>query len=127
MQILPRFRFFFGILLMVILLAGCSAGEKEQTGIDSGEDRDSVQVEMVAQDSISALQLLLDLHEVEYQPSLMGAFVQSIDSVENSSDAFWVYSVNDTTPKIASDKLILNPGDRLVWHLRKVGTESVEQ
>lgn len=81
---------------------------------------DSLVVELIATDSMTPLQLLLEHHEVEYRSSIMGAFVTSVDSVENSVSAFWIYTVNDTTPKVACDKMSLNAGDRLKWHFRRV-------
>ena len=48
----------------------------------------------------------------------MGVFVTGIDSVQGGGNAFWIYMVNDTTPKIASDKMFTRAGDRVVWRLR---------
>ena len=43
----------------------------------------------------------------------------AIDSVENDLTAYWIYSVNDSTPGVASDKYLVSPGDTVRWHLRR--------
>lgn len=120
MKYLSRSQVFIILTLVTLLVIGCD--ESAQIETDSS-GRDSLVVEMTATDSITPLQLLLDQHQVDYRSSIMGAFVTSVDSVENSSTAFWIYTVNDTTPKVACDKMALGAGDRLRWHYRRVSSE----
>ncbi len=79
---------------------------------------DSVVLIMVASDSTTVLDLTRFHHDVESRASALGAFVTAIDSIENSRRAFWVYSVNDSTPLVAADKQLVVPGDTVRWHLR---------
>jgi hypothetical protein len=82
---------------------------------------DSMTVETIAADSTTALELLLLNHTAEFKSSAMGTFVFSIDSIDNSSNHFWLYSVNDTMATSAADQRIVRSGDAVVWHFRKVG------
>jgi hypothetical protein len=81
-----------------------AAGTPADTAI-SPTSRDSVVVELAERDSVSVFDLL----------------VKQIDSAKNSASAFWIYSVNDTMPKVAADRLLTRTDDRVKWHLRKMG------
>jgi hypothetical protein len=104
-------------LMLAAFYIGC--GQEGEPDLASSSP-DSLTVELTAIDSITPLDLLLESHQVEHRSSLIGSFVTTIDAVENSSAAYWIYTVNDTTPKVACDKMTLKPGDRLKWHYRKV-------
>lgn len=104
------------LLVLVCAICGCQQTDlPEKRPPATGNATDSLVIEMTAIDSISPLELLLAEHQVEYRSSMMGSFVTAIDSVEVSSAGYWIYKVNDTTPKVACDKMILIPGDRLAW------------
>ena len=92
-------------LMLAAFYVGC--GQEGEPDLASSSP-DSLTVELTAIDSITPLDLLLESHQVEHRSSLIGSFVTTIDSV------------NDTTPKVACDKMTLKPGDRLKWHYRKV-------
>ena len=96
-------------------------GTKSDDDSSAISERDSVVVELTGGGYLSVLELLERTHKVDYKSSSMGIFVTGIDSVENSSDHFWMYSVNDTMPKIACDRLITRQGDQVRWHFRAVG------
>ncbi len=81
--------------------------------------RDSIRIELVGRDSVSVFSLLTESHKVETFSTALGVFVKAIDSVANGPHAFWIYSVNDSMPEIASDKLLTRNSDRVVWHFRK--------
>lgn len=83
--------------------------------------RDSIVIELAGKDSVSVFDLLKGSHAVCYQSTIGGVFVKQIDSAKNSASAFWIYSVNDTLPKVAADRLLTHTGDRVKWHLRKMG------
>lgn len=121
MKYRSKSQIFIAVTLVTLLVIGCNESAQIET---ESTARDSLVVEMTATDSITPLELLLDNHQVEYRGSIMGAFVTSVDSVENSSTAFWIYTVNDTTPKVACDKMSLNAGDQLKWQYRRVSSES---
>lgn len=107
-------------LIGLMLAAFCIGCGQEGRPDRASSSPDSLMVELTATNSVTPLDLLLERHQVEHRSSLIGSFVTTIDSVENSSAAYWVYSVNDTTPKVACDKMTLKPGDVLKWHYRKV-------
>jgi len=112
------------VLVLVIAFSfGCATNEESGDGgsADRPEPRDSVEIVLVAHDSLSAYDLLVESHEVGARTTAMGVFVGAVDSVENFSGGYWLYSVNDTSPKVAADKLITNPGDTVKWHFRLMG------
>ncbi len=83
--------------------------------------RDSIVIELTGKDSVSVFDLLRGSHAVCFQSTMGGVFVKQIDSAKNSMSAFWIYSVNDTMPKVAADRFVTHTGDRVKWHLRKMG------
>ena len=97
----------FTIVITVVLLCGCSA------------DRDEPVVEerIVLPDSsgISVFELLDTYHEVEYRETSSGVLVLSIDSIPNTGTAFWLYFVNDSSGPVASDRFILQSGQKAEW------------
>ncbi len=103
-------------LLASVWVVSCGTKKEEST---AGQARDSVTVTLTGVDSVSVLNLLRQSHQVVFRQTAMGSFVTSIDSIAGSHKAFWVYSVNDTTPEIACDKMLTRAGDKVVWHLRK--------
>lgn len=114
------------VLLTLSLLAfslGCS--KKEQAQPNSGRDTtasasaDSLVIDLTGQDSVTVFDLLARSHQVESRSTALGKFVVGIDSVANSSLASWLYSVNDTMPQVAADKLVTRTGDRVTWHFRR--------
>ncbi len=84
------------------------------------ENRDSVTVELVGADSVTVFDLLKASHKVDFLSTSGGVFVKGIDSINNGSSTFWVYSVNDATPKVAADLIYTKAGDKIVWHFRKM-------
>lgn len=106
------------LVLTVALLAACSSdNQAEQTAAEPERPSHTI----IAQDSISALDLVVAEHDVVYTSSNMGAFVKEIDSIAGGSEGYWMYKVNDTMVPVASDKMILNPGDTLTWFLYQPG------
>ena len=87
----------------------------------SAVSRDSAFIELTGADSITVFDLLKSAHQVDYLVTAGGVFVKSIDSVTNGTSVFWIYSVNDTNPKVAADRMLTRTGDRVVWHFRKMG------
>lgn len=111
------------LLSLSLIVAAC--GEKQQankqgTAAQSGDSRDSLTVSYDGQDSMTVFALLAESHQVDFVSSAMGVFVQGIDSVNNGSDIFWLFSVNDTMAKVSSDKYLTHTGDRVVWHFRRM-------
>jgi hypothetical protein len=116
--------------VILVLLLMCSCGRKEKPAKAGGHSnevdssaaavtRDSLVIELPGADSQTVFDLLRRNYQVEYKSSVLGVFVTAIDSIENSSGVYWVYSVNDSLPKVASDKYITKDGDMIKWHFRK--------
>lgn len=116
------------ILLSFALFTGCAESEKsnlpeqtETTAKTEFEYTDSLIIELAGRDSLTVLDLLEQIHQVEKVNTALGVFVKGIDSLESSSTLFWVYSVNDSMPEIAADKYQTKDGDQVRWHYRKMG------
>ncbi len=111
-------RLFLTVSICYLLIA-CSAQDKKADK-KTVAVTDSITIELTAEEAETVLELLQREHTVDSRSSSMGLFVKGIDSIVNSSSAFWVYSVNDSMAKIACDKYMLSPGDKLKWHFRKM-------
>jgi hypothetical protein len=119
--------------LICLSVAGCSKQAATSKTADTQTDgpgadttrpvknRDSVTIELTGADSATVFDLLKARHRVDYLSTAGGVFVKSIDSVANGTSVFWIYSVNDTNPKVAADRMLTRTGDRVVWHFRKMG------
>lgn len=116
------------IVIVSLSLAGCS--QSDQGGSDQSAARalteaaaepfDSVVIELRGVDSVTVFEILRRAHEVDFFTTAAGVFVKAIDSLENSNDFFWVYSVNGTMPQVASDKYLTSNGDSIRWHYRSI-------
>jgi len=104
-----------------VLLVACSS-EPDRTDVSKqvveAVAEDSLVITQVAEDSITALELLTSRHETQLHNTAMGTFVTAINGHEAGHDAFWVYSVNGDLPDLAADKQIVEPGDTVRWHFR---------
>lgn len=114
-------------LLGLALFLSCNAQQSDQR--DAGNqkssalrsaDRDSLTIILTGEDSVSVFELLKRSHRVDSWSTAVGVFVNGIDSMKNSPRVFWIYSVNDSLPDIASDKKITKAGDKVVWHFRRM-------
>lgn len=101
---------------LLLGLSGCGGDTADTPPATAGPS-----FTMIAADSISALDLVVAEHDVVYTSSSLGAFVKEIDSIAGGSDGYWMYRVNDTMVPVASDNMILQPGDTLTWFLHKPG------
>jgi len=122
-------RYGLSLLLLVLTTAFFACSQNSDSTADKAGETDtsvaapidSLVVSLIGIDSVSVLDLLRAEHAVEVQESAMGAFVKSIDSVENSQGYFWLYSVNDSMGKVAADKYLASDSDVVKWHYRKIG------
>ncbi len=110
------------VSVMLVVFAGCAKQEADTTPAATAktETPDSVAVELVGADSVTVFDLLKQTHTVDYVSTAGGVFVKGIDSVNNGTSTYWVYSVNDTNPKVAADLMYTHSGDKVVWHFRKM-------
>ena len=86
----------------------------------SSSSADSLCINLIGEDSVSVFDLLVRNHEVDNRTSAMGMYVTGIDSMHNSRDAFWLFSVNDTMPQSSCDQVMTRNGDKITWHYRKM-------
>jgi len=118
-------QYLIGCALIGLIVLCCSltifCGARSDDNSDAASANDSVVVELTGHGYLSVLELLRETHQVDYKSSTMGVFVTGIDSIENSADYFWVYSVNDTIPEIACDRLITRQGDQVRWRFKSIG------
>jgi Domain of unknown function (DUF4430) len=68
----------------------------------------------------TAFSLLTQTHTVVVEYTESGAVVHSINGIgmsesERASGKKWSYSLNGTPQDISPDRLVIQPGDRLVW------------
>ena len=117
-----------GLLISAILFSGCierrePSYAKAAKDIDTTQqtNRDSLIIELTGVDSMTVFQLLKSTHDVDYQSSAQGIFVQAIDSIPNGERTYWMYSVNDSMGQVACDQYMTRTGDRIRWHYRKLG------
>lgn len=125
-----RFQILTLLLAISSMFVLCSCGSKTEKESDPRQGEagdstalslhaDSIVIEFAGVDSQTVFDLLKDSHQVEYKPSALGVFVTAIDSIENSANACWIYSVNDSIPPVACDRYVTRNGDLVRWHLRK--------
>lgn len=114
------------VIAAALILTACGGGDQTAERIDSDpldlacDYVDSLVIELEGIDSMTVFDLLRAEHQVEHRSSMAGSFVTAIDSVESGSDYFWIYSVNDSMPSVACDKLVTSDGDRVKWHFRRM-------
>lgn len=109
------------ILITVIfsfIFISCSEPKQDDTKTES-KYHDSLIVELEGSDSLTVLEILKLNHSVATKSTAMGEFVTGIDSTQIGDGYFWVYTVNDTTAKIACDLMRVNKTDRIKWYFRK--------
>jgi hypothetical protein len=108
---------------LTVGLLSCGGQQNDMPGAagdpQGAAAQDSVVIVLPGEDSVSAFALLRRDHEVVFRSSVMGKFVTAVDSLESSSGAFWVYTVNDTSPAVACDRFFTADGDTVRWHFRK--------
>ena len=97
------------VIIAVVIFAGCS----------SNRDGREIITRVVLPDSsgVSIFELLDAYHEIEFQETSSGAFVTSIDSIPNTRSSYWLYFVNDSAGTVASDRYILEGGEKVEWRL----------
>jgi uncharacterized protein YcfL len=99
-------RILLAAFLMLLLLAGCTR-----------DPNFNVEKTIVLPDSagLSVFELLRAYHTVEFDSTASGTFVKSIDGTANTRSQYWLYFVDDTAGKVASDKFMLKGGEAVEW------------
>ena len=107
------------VMISLLTVSNCTKNETEQKTQDFVV-QDSLIIINYGVDSMNVLEILQQNHDVNTVSSGLGTFVKGIDNIENSSEAFWLYSVNDTIGDRASDNFITKSGDVIKWHYRLI-------
>ena len=133
-------------LIMVLAMTACSSIEPSDDGSDAKmintsividypdvDDEDlekaekqDIEAAMIVEEGTSALDQLYSYAddnnlEVVLDESSASVYVTSIDGVEQTDDAGWVYMVNDEMTMDAADQLILEEGMKITWEFMSWG------
>ena len=110
------------IAVLALFAAGCSKTDEAKIveKPPTEEPYDSLTVELRGVDSLTVFEILTSSHQVDYATTASGVFIKAIDSVENSGDFYWIYSVNDSMAQVAADRYIATEGDIICWHYRRM-------
>ncbi len=119
-------------LIMVLAMTACSI-QPSDDGSDAkmintsividypdDADKEDVQASMIVEEGTSAMDQLYSYAddnniEVVLDENSPTIYVISMDGVEQTSDAGWVYEVNDEMTMDAADELILEEGTKITW------------
>ena len=127
-------------LIMALAMTACSSIEPSDDGSDAKminvaieidypdvDDEDlekaekkDIEAKMMVEEGTSAIDMLysyadangIDVVLDESSPTI---YVTSIDGVEQTNDAGWVYEVNDEMTMDAADELIVEEGMKITW------------
>ncbi|MBD3381225.1 MAG: DUF4430 domain-containing protein [candidate division Zixibacteria bacterium] len=94
-------------ITLLVTFCGCA---------DDGIDRnvgETITLEAVAGRSV--FQILQKNHEIDYDSSTGGVFIQAIDGIRNEGGHFWTYSVNGKPATVACDNYLVNANDTIIW------------
>ncbi len=95
-----------GLIGLLLLLGACgNKGEVLHT------------FAFVAAESVSVLNQTRARYPVEFDSTSMGAFVKSINGIENTRTAYWLYFVNSSPAKVSADAFVPQIGDTISWRL----------
>jgi hypothetical protein len=114
------------IIIIAIVLVGSGIiggiyyknNQEKTDSSSSSEESTSTAIEYNGAEGMSALNLLLELAEVKYENSEVGAYVTEINGLANTDNEFWLYSVNDEQAMVAADKYITKDGDKIKWEYK---------
>lgn len=133
-------------LIMVLAMTACSSIEPSDDGSDANlinvkieidypdvddedlekAEKEDIEAAMTVEEGTSVIDMLYSYADAngievlldESSPSL---YVTSIDGVEQSNDAGWVYMINDEMVMDAADQLIVEEGMEVTWEYMSWG------
>ena len=133
-------------LIMVLAMTACSSIEPSDDGSDAKminvaieidypdvddeelekAEKKDIEAKMMVEEGTSAIDMLysyadandIDVVLDESSPTI---YVISIDGVEQTADAGWVYEVNDEMTMDAADELIVEEGMKITWEYTSWG------
>ena len=126
-------------LIMVLAMTACNNIEPSDDGSDAkminvkieidypdDAEKKDVEANLTVEEGTSAIDMLysyadangIDVVLDESSPTI---YVTSIDGVEQTNDAGWVYEVNDEMTMDAADELIVEEGMKITWEYTSWG------
>jgi hypothetical protein len=93
------------------MIAVCGCG-------NSDDGSDEIIIELETRAGASVFELLKETHQIVYDSSSMGVFIESIDGIVNEGDKYWIYYVNGQPATTACDKYVVKSDDSIVWIYR---------
>ncbi len=96
-------------VVLIALLVGCA-----------GEPKVLHTFRFISDGQSTVLQQLQELHRVTADSSSMGVLVKSIDEIDQTRTAFWLYFVNSEAASAAADSFIPESGDTIEWRLTEL-------
>lgn len=115
-------------LVPIISWVGCGHAERRtetEKKIETAEKAalptaDSLVIELEGETGKSVFEITKVSHRVDFIESPGGVFVKGIDFLTASNSYAWIYSVNDSTAPVSSERFLTKNGDRIKWHFRKL-------
>ena len=126
----------FVLILLTVGLVLLSNVKKEDKATETGKtpvtekvekaEKKDIEAKMMVEEGTSAIDMLysyadangIDVVLDESSPTI---YVTSIDGVEQTNDAGWVYEVNDEMTMDAADELIVEEGMKITWEYTSWG------
>ena len=81
------------------------------------------EVTVTAGNALDALEQASLLGELYYHltQSSFGNYVDQVGRFGGTADSGWVFKVNDVSPPVAADKVVLKDGDHVLWYYATFG------
>jgi hypothetical protein len=126
-------------LIMVLAMTACNNIEPSDDGSDAkminvaieidypdDAEKKDVEANLTVEEGTSAIDMLYSYAdannmEVVLDESSPTIYVISIDGVEQSNDAGWVYEIDDEMTMDAADEIILEEGMKITWEYMSWG------
>ena len=133
-------------LIMVLAMTACNKIEPSDDGSDAKminvkieidypdvddeelekAEKQDIEADMMVEEGTSAIDMLYSYAdannmEVVLDESSPTIYVISIDGVEQSNDAGWVYEIDDEMTMDAADEIILEEGMKITWEYMSWG------
>ena len=126
-------------LIMVLAMTACNKIEPSDDGSDAkminvaieidypdDAEKKDVEANLTVEEGTSAIDMLYSYAdannmEVVLDENSPTIYVISIDGVEQSNDAGWVYEIDDEMTMDAADEIILEEGMKITWEYMSWG------
>lgn len=110
-------------VLIIALMVGWGLDLSRHNNVTTSDQKKVAAVQSIAyngQDGQNALDLLKKKATVKTQDSSMGAFVISINDIENTETQYWMFYVNGELAPIASDQYKTKNNDKIEWRYESI-------